>query len=326
MEKDAAHKGLTRDPSLRADKACSTCHAQIVANAGESLHTTLAGFKSVLGARGGQLVSSPLQQGFDNHCGKCHGTCGQCHVSRPTSIGGGLLGGHQFAKTPPMKETCTSCHVTRVGQEYLGENEGLAGDVHWTKGAMLCSKCHSSELHGVGKVGDDRYRNAETRECLDCHEKSKPGGSGIQQHDLHGDKLSCNVCHSVAYKNCYSCHVGKDDKGVAFFKTEGTEMDFKIGLNPLQSPDRPYKYVTLRHAPASANAFDYYGKDLQPSFSTVPTWKYATPHNIQRKTPQNSSCNACHGNDKLFLTGADLKPSEIEANRAVIVPAIPLAR
>jgi thiosulfate/3-mercaptopyruvate sulfurtransferase len=280
----------------------------------------------VLTGRGGKLDGGPLEQGYNTHCASCHASCGQCHVSRPTAVGGGLLAGHQFKKTPPMKETCTSCHVTRVGQEFLGENEGIEGDVHWAKAAMLCSKCHGKELHAASKEGDHRYTKAEGPQCLNCHAKVKPGGSGIPQHDLHGDKLSCQVCHSVQYKNCSACHVGKDDKGVKYFKTAGTEMDFKIGLNPLPSPERPYKYVTVRHAPASPQGFDFYAKNLQPNFDALPTWKYATPHNIQRKTPQNSSCNACHGNAELFLTAEDVKPAEREANQKVIVPTVPKAR
>ena len=46
-------------------------------------------------------------------------------------------------------------------------------------------------------------------------------------------------------------------------------------------------------------------------------------HNIQRKTPQTESCNNCHGNAKLFLTEADLKPYEKAANKDVVVTAIP---
>ncbi len=325
-EKDASHKGMMKDPSLKADKACSSCHSTIVSTAAQSLHTTIGGFESTLATRGGTMGSGHLQEGFDNHCAKCHASCGQCHVSRPTSVGGGLLSGHDFVKTPPMKETCTSCHVTRVGQEFLGENEGFDGDVHWTKAAMLCNKCHGNELHAATKEGEDRYTKSGARECLDCHEKVTPGKSGIQQHDIHGDKMSCQVCHSVTYKNCYGCHVGKDDKDVKYFKTEATEMDFKIGLNPLQSAERPYKYVTLRHAPASASGFDFYAKDLLPGFNAVPTWKYATPHNIQKKTPQNSSCNTCHGNAKLFLTASDIRPAEVEANRKVVVPEVPKPR
>ena len=78
-------------------------------------------------------------------------------------------------------------------------------------------------------------------------------------------------------------------------------MDFKIGRNPLQSDDRPWKYVPVRHVPIDPESFAYYGEDLLPNFDALPTWKYATPHNIQRNTPQTETCDACHGNADLFL-------------------------
>ncbi len=67
-----------------------------------------------------------------------------------------------------------------------------------------------------------------------------------------------------------------------FFKIEPSVMDFKIGRNPLQSDDRPWEYVPVRHVPIDTESFAYYGEDLLPNFDAVPTWKYATPHNIQR--------------------------------------------
>ncbi len=60
-----------------------------------------------------------------------------------------------------------------------------------------------------------------------------------------------------------------------------------------------------------------------PNFSALPTWKHATPHTIQRITPQNESCNACHGNAEVFLTANDVAPEELGANRRVIVEEIP---
>jgi hypothetical protein len=62
---------------------------------------------------------------------------------------------------------------------------------------------------------------------------------------------------------------------------------------------------------------------MLPDFNAQSTWKYATPHNIQLKTPQNESCEACHGNRDLFLTEEDVSPGEMEANRGVIVTEIP---
>jgi thiosulfate/3-mercaptopyruvate sulfurtransferase len=113
------------------------------------------------------------------------------------------------------------------------------------------------------------------------------------------------------------------EDGVAYYKVEPSEMDFKIGRNPLQSEDRPWKYVPVRHVPVDPDSFSYYGEDLLPNFDALPTWKYATPHNIQRNTPQNETCGACHGNAELFLTAEDVAPGEQEANKDVIVEELP---
>jgi thiosulfate/3-mercaptopyruvate sulfurtransferase len=117
--------------------------------------------------------------------------------------------------------------------------------------------------------------------------------------------------------------VGKDDQGLPYRKTDPTQFEFKIGLNPQQSEERPWEYVLLRHAPVARDTFAYYGENLLPNFDAVPTWKYTTPHNIQRITPQNQECNNCHGQADLFLTADDVLPDEMEANSAVIVTEIP---
>jgi thiosulfate/3-mercaptopyruvate sulfurtransferase len=81
--------------------------------------------------------------------------------------------------------------------------------------------------------------------------------------------------------------------------------------------------VPLRHVPIDPEAFAYYGDDLLPNFDALPTWKYATPHNIQRITPQNETCGSCHGNAEFFLTADDVAPEELEANKDVIVEDLP---
>ncbi len=76
----------------------------------------------------------------------------------------------------------------------------------------------------------------------------------------------------------------------------------------------------------SRDTYAYYGENLLPNFDARETWTYATPHTIQRRTPQTESCNSCHGNASLFLTEDFVRrkaPDELEANRNVIVTEIP---
>jgi thiosulfate/3-mercaptopyruvate sulfurtransferase len=295
-DKEAAHENVVREPT--SAEACGDCHPDQVATDAQSLHTNLAGYTTVLAARSAPEKMAQLQVMRENHCDNCHTTCGQCHVSRPTNLGGGLLEGHTFKQIPPMNLTCTGCHGSRIEDEYKGQNEGVKADTHWIKGGMPCFTCHSAdELHGAVGEFNHRYDGPPMPSCqdADCH-PDVAQGDGIQQHTVfHFEALSCQVCHSTTYKNCYSCHVAQED-GVPFYKIEPSVMDFKVGHNPRQGEDRPWKYVPVRHVPIDPESFAYYGEDLLPNFDALPTWKYATPHNIQRNTPQTETCDACHGN------------------------------
>ncbi|MFC1935472.1 hypothetical protein ACFLX9_01725 [Chloroflexota bacterium] len=323
-DKALAHEAIVTDPSVQPEQSCGGCHGDIAGTFTLSLHSTFRGLETALLERAGQEeMPTSLVQAVDNHCANCHASCGQCHVSIPTYLGGGLSSGHKFMAEPPMAESCMACHGTRVGHEYTGANEGVAPDVHWEKAHMPCTECHSEELHGTGEEYDQRYAEEEGPQCIDCHQSALSPAVGIIQHTIHDDKLSCQTCHSQVYKNCFGCHVGIDSKGVAYAKSEASVMDFKIGRNVAPSPLHPYEYAPVRHVPVEPDTFAYYGEGLLPDFDARPTWLYATPHNIQRITPQNQSCDACHGNDDLFLTPEDVQPEEQEANKDVVLEASP---
>jgi hypothetical protein len=325
----AAHKGLVADPTYPdPSKKCGECHEEIVAKNETNLHVSLNSYQDIIGERAStkKRVRKKVFKAMDNHCFTCHSSCGQCHVSRPDSVEGGFVQGHLFLKTPPRETNCTSCHGSRVEMEYLGKNQGIPGDVHYTKRGMQCIACHTGEeMHGMGKDYTYRYDVENAPRCEGCHEDAVSPKADIKTHRIHNGKVSCHVCHSVAYKHCYNCHVGKDVKGLPYFKTDKTELTFKIGLNPHPSKNRPFKFVTLRHVPVSRETFDFYVKDGLTNFDVLPTWKLATPHNIQRKTPQTESCKSCHGKNELFLIEQDVPPEERAANQGVIVPddAIP---
>ena len=316
-EKDLAHEGIIADPSY---VSCESCHQDIMEDDTHSLHNTLQGFKTVLETRGGDMSEgSPLMTAFENHCYQCHTTCGQCHISRPDEMDGGLLSSHEIRKTPSTQYNCVACHGARVGAEYLGQNEGVPGDVHWTQENMICTECHDDTLHGTEGVATTRYDNPNAAKCEDCHEEIWTDTSDNPQHAQHLSDIQCQVCHSVSYKNCYGCHVSVDEEGLPCRTSEPSVMDFEIGYNPIRSSERPYKYVVLRHVPTCSGTCDYYGGNLLKFFNALPTWKYATPHNIQLNTPQNESCEACHSNAEIFLSEDDVRADELEANKDVIV-------
>ncbi len=313
---------MVRDPSDKPEQACGTCHSAVVKNAAASLHYTQNGYINYLKTMGADVNSPAVQEAFKNHCADCHTTCGQCHVSRPKSTDGGLLAGHTIKKVASLSDTCMVCHGARVGDEFRGNYEGVEGDVHWLKLGMPCVTCHkTASLHGDGQVRANMYEKPETT-CLGCHPKVLTD-SKIQQHTLHGNKLSCQVCHSAGdYKNCGNCHVGKDAKGLPYRQLDPSWMDFKIGQNPNKTAERPWNYVLVRHVPTNVDLFAGYGVTLTNA-TAVSSWRPTTPHNIQRKTLQNASCNGCHGNEDLFLTAKSVAAAEQAANKNVIVTKIP---
>jgi len=331
-DKDVAHINMNPRPSAGETSVCVDCHERQVTLQQTSLHSTQQGYWTVLEARGASSEHPEMQEMFGNHCASCHTSCGDCHVSQPARVGGGLLDGHNFTETPPMSRTCTACHGSRVGNEFLGKNEGedLRPDVHFRQERMVCTDCHTvGEMHGDVVSTTDapvahRYEGPEEPKCTDCHVSIADSN---MYHQTHGDTLSCQVCHSVAYSSCDSCHVGlSETTGRPFFETSDHYLTFFIGQNPRQSEERPYDYVPVRHVPVDPGSFAFYGENLLPEFDAKPTWRYATPHNIQLQTPQTETCNSCHGNADIFLTADKVAPEELEANQTVIVESVPEPR
>jgi thiosulfate/3-mercaptopyruvate sulfurtransferase len=187
-----------------------------------------------------------------------------------------------------------------------------------------CNECHTTPENGAMPPADHRYAGVQSPRCETCHMTASTGDDGIEMHQVHGGDLSCQVCHSISYTSCDGCHVALSEKtGNPFFATDATYMTFMIGRNPIPSYDRPYRFVTLRHVPVAATSFEFYGEDLLPNFDALPTWAYATPHNIQRETPQAASCDSCHGVAELFLTADKVGENELEANAGVIIETVP---
>jgi len=332
-EKAVAHTDMISRPSEDPGTVCGSCHPDVSEMFPNSLHASQAGYWTAIDARSTPEDHPALEEMFGNHCSSCHTSCGDCHVSQPASVGGGLIEGHLFNATPSLTRNCTACHGSRVGNEYMGKHEDILADVHFRQGRMKCTDCHTAaEMHGdyasaglTTEAPMARYDGGQTPVCTQCHTEVGSAEEGIQMHQMHGDKLSCQVCHSVSYASCDGCHVQtSDETGNPYFSTEGTYLTFFIGLNPLKSDERPYDYVPLRHVPVAPTSYSFYTGSEMSNFDALPTWVYATPHNIQRETPQNASCEACHGNADIFLTADKVQESELTSNQTVIVPDVPL--
>lgn len=317
--KEDAHAGIIAAPSnTHNQEICGTCHYSISNVHASSLHRTMKGYYRRIENRLGYDISSDPEkvEHFEKECGKCHASCGQCHVSRPASVAGGFISGHNFQASPNMRENCTACHGSRVGAEYLGENEGIKADVHWIPNVKRCDFCHTGDaMHASSPGAEYRYEDKDMVTCEQCHGAKSASNP---YHKTHWDDLSCQVCHSQPYKNCNSCHTG--GAGI----TGSSYMSFKIAKNPLPG-SRRYKAVTVRHIPISRDTYASWGIPDLPLYNSEPTWKYTTPHNIQRWTAQTDTTGGktcaekCHNDNSLYLTLSDLAAEEVEANRHLLL-------
>ncbi|HOJ04907.1 MAG TPA: hypothetical protein PK916_12990 [Bacteroidota bacterium] len=324
-DKHEAHgTDFVKSPSQNADKYCGSCHPSIAARDKYSLHTQGFGQKRMVADRAGlpsyENYPEQLKKGYDKNCGKCHASCGECHVMRPRQAGGGFLAAHNFQKQPDMRLNCTACHSARVAHAYFGEAPGSRPDVHYMKlPGGQCTNCHTAdEMHGTGQVVEQRYSVPNQPKCEKCHGDKATANSF---HSVHWNNVSCQGCHSQDYQNCGSCHV---DTGVR----NGPYMAFKMGKNPLPNTKR-FKWVVLRNAPHAPDTWSNYGIPTLSNFNQHPTWRMATPHNIKRWTKRTEvesgkPCyDACHIKDgrnaEWFLFNADLKEQwEKDANTSVV--------
>jgi hypothetical protein len=339
---DEAHSGMVADPSDPPHDVCGTagCHESTADNFKSSLHRQLWGEKHMLALRTGSASFDqcpvPLKNGYNGECTLCHASCGDCHISVPNSAGSGLVNGHQFNQTPDMTQNCTACHGSRIGAEYIAnEDIGYLGDVHYKKGRFTCtvSGCHDKyEMHGAAEEGTDRYHYNKLPSCNWCHHEQDINEVN-EYHATHIEDLSCQVCHAQDYNNCASCHVNGAYKTDDEYQKNNPAKAFKIGRNPL--PERGYKFVTLRHIPIARDTYDNWEGVSGPltAYDEYPTWKYATSHSIQRFTARTDTSGGkhcymrCHlnadpENQKYYLFESDIQekwPDEVEANKEVVV-------
>ena len=312
------HRGVDIFPSQPpATGKCAECHSE-PENFGKSLHNSAAGMRESFFKRVNPdpAVREKMEGAFVT-CRGCHASCGECHTKRPAVGGGGFYEGHAFIAAPETEDSCGSCHKS-LYSEFSGQVKGAESDVHFEMG-MDCLECHPSEqLHGDGNEYKSMYENQAGPKCINCHEdiydKDAPNKP---VHAAHQGKASCYVCHAQPYNNCFECHLNKPMGDPDKVKTE---VAFKIGYNNRKSDTHPDKMVTLRHVPVWKKMFEPDIKDALCNFNQQPTWKMTTPHNIRLSTPQNKTCNTCHGQWDLFLLKKDVGSDELDANRQVIVP------
>lgn len=329
-DKKIAHSNsFISKPSKYATEKCANCHPTIVNRAKNSLHEQGWGQKKMVTVRSGvnsfSDLSELMQKGYNKHCSTCHATCGDCHVNRPPAGGGGLYNGHAFSKTPNSRDNCVACHSSRGGHAYYGIASGTVPDVHLTSAGYQCTSCHkANEIHGDGNIYDQRYKMPLLPKCQDCHTTIANSNA---YHSVHLNTFNCQTCHSQNYNNCGSCHIGGEGARIT------SHQSFKIALNPIPET-KPYKYATVRRSLMAPDSWELYGTPNLPNFNARTTFKYTTPHNIQRWTsrtqvntgkPCYDNCHiifegSTYRNRNLYLFNSDLLQTwEIQANQTIVV-------
>ncbi len=333
-DKKIAHsKDFIKKPSAYSELKCAGCHTDIYLRTKNSIHEQGWGQKSMVTLRSGlgnipnafNLLTQKMKDGYEKNCAKCHASCGDCHVNRPKAGGGGLYRGHEFIKTPDMREHCTTCHTSRGGHAFFGQAAGTKPDVHLEKRGFTCMSCHSkNEIHGDGKIYDQRYKMELLPECTDCHSNIAKSNN---YHTEHIKDLSCHTCHSQDYNNCGSCHVGGEGARIPSY------LGYKIGMNPIPET-KPFRMALLRRSLMAPDSWKEYGTPILANFNIRPTFKYTTPHNIQKWTKRTQVASgklcfdACHAiknedgtirNKELYLFKSDLQSWEITATQGITV-------
>jgi thiosulfate/3-mercaptopyruvate sulfurtransferase len=310
-DKTLAHSGdFISHPSLAYQDKCATCHSPITDGFTTNIHQGV-GQKRKVCIRDGkngpddfELLDASLQRGYNNNCATCHGTCGTCHVNRPTVGGGGLMAGHNF-QAPDWRNNCITCHTSRGGHAYLGVAPGTKPDIHYvyppksdtihydesfegkTDLRYTCMNCHDTEeLHGDGVEVDQRYAYSKLPTCEECHPTTIDGLTPLEDantyHTKHYNDFNCHVCHSQDYNSCGSCHVNGEGARIPHY------LDFKIAKNPIPDVKSGYPYALVRRTPGAPDNFDLYtGKDYE-NFDALPIFNYTTPHNIQKWTSRTN--------------------------------------
>jgi len=329
----------------RFDEQCTKCH---VAN---STGAAACGFCHVsvpVTAGGGFLNGHNFR-----HTPDMERNCTACHGSRVKDEFYGL----------------NNALITRNG---LGV-AAVQPDVHFAQTQVIdnatglpkgCAFCHgAAEMHGAGAPAPagtgTRYDVAGAPQCEDCH--SGLTGSNTLHSGGHLATMACQVCHAQPYKNCFGCHTDVDVGGtdLPFYTineadptlagrgagaTPDSLMTFRVGKNPLwlgTGDPAHKKYSVLRHVPVDNDVFTYSlggtVTGLIPDVTANPTWKFATPHNIQRVSTRFTAltCGNCHAaaysdhwltdpvaDSHGWLDNA-YAPDEVTANDCVVMPAAP---
>jgi hypothetical protein len=203
---------------------------------------------------------------------------------------------------------CVDCH----GGDLAASSFHSAAHVD----AMSCHVCHAQPY----------------KQCYGCHTQERNGTAYFTNNESDPTRAARRAppawTSSASYaKDAYVTHGGVEYRSLQASNVNHAPPDaawwvaataplpagdalitFRVGNNPRYGEPGAPKYAVLRHVPIDGETFAYTVDGtridgLVPDLAALPTWKYATPHNIRRRTlittdPDGdgpaTACGNCH--------------------------------
>jgi hypothetical protein len=200
---------------------------------------------------------------------------------------------------------CTSCHPDLAGTSAYhrsGHLSKMACQVCHSQPYKSCFSCHTQES-GTGAA----YFTSNGTDPTRAARRVVPAAWSSATTYAAGVYVTYAAAEYRSLQASNTNHV-PDEAGSAWWTAATAPLPagdalitFRAGLNPKFGLEPgAKKYAVLRHVPVDADVFTYDEEGtpmpgLIPDLSALPTWKYATPHNIVRQTAITSSCDNCHG-------------------------------
>jgi hypothetical protein len=249
-------------------------------------------------------------------------TCDACHAGAEMHGSGVTAGVDRYGVTG--RTQCLDCHQpSSAGNPFhsTAHVQAMSCHVCHAQPYKSCFSCHTQET----AAGAAWFASNVTDPTRDAR-RVPPAWSSATTY-ASGAYVTYGA---VEYRSLQAGNTNHlpDEVASAWWTAEAAPlpagdalMTFRAGRNPKYGilAGAP-AYAVLRHAPVDADTFTYTEEGtpapgLIPSLTALPTWKYATPHNIARTSPITqdpdgggplNACSNCHGTNygAFWLTDA----------------------
>lgn len=272
---------------------------------------------------------------------------------------------------------CEACHSKA---EMHGAGAGPGMDRYGITGRPQCVNCHavaaSNAFHTsthVQAMSCHVCHAQPYKQCYGCHTQEQNGAAFFTNNETDPTRAARRAVPAAwssattyaagvyvtyagaEYRSLQASNVNHlpDEAASTWWVAQAAPLPagdalitFRVGRNPRFGEVGAPKYAVLRHVPIDGETFEYtlQGEQVEglvPGLTQLPTWKFATPHNVLRQTAITSdpdgagpatACGNCHSSRyaSFWLTDAigdsfGWVPAgatwEAEANAGVVQPA-----